>query len=83
MRPYGLFGVGLIRPHFTAGNLVNFENNSFGWDFGGGVNLYFSRSVGVRADLRKFQTFSDLDFGLVHNQKLDFWRASLGLALKF
>ncbi len=85
IRPYGLFGVGLIRPHFTAGNLVSFENNSFGWDFGGGVNLYFSKSVGVRADLRKFQTFSDLDFGLglVQSEKLNFWRASLGLALKF
>jgi hypothetical protein len=83
VRPYGLFGVGLIRPHFTASNLVSFANNSFGWDIGGGVNFYFSRSIGVRGDLRKFQTFSDVDFGAFQNEKLNFWRASLGLALKF
>ncbi len=84
VRPYALVGVGLIRPHFqNVSSLTDFESNSFGWDIGGGVNLYFSRSVGVRGDLRKFQTFSDLDFGFFTNQKLDFWRASVGLALKF
>jgi hypothetical protein len=85
VQPYALVGVGLIRPHFKldTSNLVDFESNSFGWDIGGGVNLYFSRSVGVRGDLRKFQTFQDLDFGFFTNQKLSFWRASVGLALRF
>lgn len=84
VRPYVLAGVGLIRPHFRdVTNIVDLESNSFGWDIGGGVNFYFSQSVGVRGDLRHMRTFSDIDFGFFNNQKLDFWRASVGLALKF
>ena len=84
VRPYVLAGVGLIRPHFhDLSSLTDFQSNSFGWDVGGGVNLYFSQSVGVRGDLRHMRTFDDIDFGFFNNQKLDFWRASVGLALKF
>ena len=83
VRPYVLYGVGLIRPHFKPTSALEFSSNSFGWDFGGGVNFLFGQSVGIRGDLRKFQTFDDLTLGIFDNQKLKFWRASLGLALKF
>jgi opacity protein-like surface antigen len=86
VRPYFLYGLGLIRPHFKVSNSLEVTNNSFGWDLGGGVNIFFGQSVGIRGDLRKFQTFDDLTLGIFNNdnaQKLKFWRASLGLALKF
>jgi hypothetical protein len=92
VQPYFLVGAGLIRPH-SSFNLTNFDtqNNSLGYDMGAGVNGYFSRHVGVRGDVRRFHTFQDVDFPVLGNivsqifvtQKLDFWRASIGLSLRY
>jgi opacity protein-like surface antigen len=93
VQPYFLIGAGLIRPH-TSSNLTNFDfkNNLLGYDIGAGVNGYFSRHVGVRGDLRHFHALQDLDVPLVGGiatqifdttQKLDFWRVSIGLSLRY
>jgi opacity protein-like surface antigen len=90
VQPYVLAGAGLIRTH-TSLNVTKFDanGNSFGYDIGVGVNAYPTAHVGVRGDVRHFHTLQDLPLiGSVTNevfvnQKLDFWRASVGLSLRF
>lgn len=87
VRPYVLGGVGLIKSKIepTLGSLVSLDNNSFGWDLGGGL-IVGGEHVGVRGDLRYFHTFQDLElagFTLTDNEKLNFGRASVGVFFKF
>jgi hypothetical protein len=82
VRPYGLFGIGLIRPHFTTSNL-SLDQNTLGYDIGGGVNLFFSRNVGLRGDVRHLHTLQDVTLGVFNNDKIDFWRGSAGLTFRF
>jgi hypothetical protein len=86
-RPYLLGGVGLIKSHteFTTAQLLEFTNNSFGWDFGGGVMFFFGDHIGVRGEIRRFSTFEDLPvlgFDLV-NEKLSFQRAAAAVVFAF
>lgn len=90
VQPYVLAGLGLIRPHTSvtlAPLLQEFGQNSLGYDFGGGVKLYPSRHVGLRGDIRHLRTAQEMPIigalNLLENEKLDFWRASVGLALRF
>jgi hypothetical protein len=83
-----LIGVGLIRPNLEGfGDLTELEENEFAWDFGGGVMIFFGTNIGMRADLRYFRTFGDLEFGVPDftsdDEPLDFARASAGLVLRF
>jgi len=86
VRPFVLGGVGLIKSHveLNTGSLLDSSNN-FGWDFGGGLMFMFGDHVGVRGDLRRFQSFQDqsiLGFSLAE-EKLKFNRATAGLVLGF
>ena len=85
-RPFVLGGVGLIKSHveLTAGSLLDASNN-FGWNLGGGLMFMFGDHVGVRGDLRRFQSFQNqtiLGFSLAE-EKLSFNRATAGLVLGF
>ena len=82
VRPYVLGGVGLIHPHVSSSlsNAFDFSKNAFGYDLGGGVHVMFGH-IGVRGDVRRFKTMSDVTFFGFTGQKLSFWRASLGLTL--
>jgi opacity protein-like surface antigen len=85
VEPYGLIGVGLVRSHaqLRASSLAS-NQNTLGWDIGGGVNVFFSRNIGVRGDVRHIRTLQDITLGGVFtNAPLDFWRASAGLTLRF
>lgn len=84
IRPYALFGIGLMRPHvrFDASSL-ELENNALGYDIGGGVNVFLTRNLGIRGDVRHLQTFKDVTLGVFSNEKLDFWRGSAGLTFRF
>jgi opacity protein-like surface antigen len=87
-RPYGLVGLGIVRPEADAfGAGAELDDNEFAWDFGGGAMFFFGTSVGLRVDLRYFRTFGDVDFGLIDllddSDKVDFARASAGLILRF
>jgi hypothetical protein len=84
VRPYLLVGVGLIRPKVDAfGDLFEISDNEAAWDFGGGVMLFFG-PVGVRADVRYFRTFGDVDFDIIDTSRdIDFARASAGFILRF
>lgn len=87
VRPYLLGGMGLIKSHaeFTAVSLLTSDNNSFGWDVGGGVIALATPHVGVRGDIRYFHAFQDATIVgfIVQNPKLDFGRASVALVLAF
>jgi hypothetical protein len=88
VRPYVLGGVGLIRPHVSSltgsiTGLATTGKNAVGYDIGGGITALFGGHIGVRGDLRHFHTFQDLNLIVFNGQKLDFWRASAGLALAF
>jgi opacity protein-like surface antigen len=85
IRPYALFGIGLMRPHvkFDASSLA-LDKNALGYNIGGGVNIFFSPAVGIRGDVRHMQTFKDMTLGgFFSNDKLDFWRGSAGLTFRF
>jgi opacity protein-like surface antigen len=87
VRPYVVGGIGLIRPHVSslAGSVTTFssDKNAFGYDLGGGLTVLFGGHVGVRGDLRHFHTMQNVNVLIFNGQKLDFWRASAGLALAF
>ena len=87
VRPYVLGGVGLFKTHveFDAIGLLETNNNSFGWDFGGGLMVFFGDHIGVRGDLRRFSTFKErsiLGFD-ISNERLGFNRAAAALVLAF
>src|SRR5262245_49663483 len=63
VRPYALGGLGMIRSTVESfGDPLKVEENQFGWDFGGGVMVFFNDHTGLRGELRYFRTFSDIDF---------------------
>ncbi len=84
IQPYAIVGVGLIRPHvqFDALSLAT-DKNTLGYDIGAGLNIFLGHAVGVRGDVRHLHTLQDVTIGLFGNDRLDFWRASAGLTLRF
>lgn len=85
VQPYGLVGLGLVRSHaeLSASSLAS-NQNTLGWDIGGGLNIYIVHAVGIRGDLRHVRTLQDLTLGGVFtNAPLDFWRASGALTFRF
>jgi len=88
VRPYVVGGVGLMRTSVdSAVNFVDLHNNSFGFDVGGGVNVYFWH-IGIRGDLRYFRDFSEADSNtflgsILQQGNLDFWRGTAGVVFRF
>ena len=89
IRPYAVAGVGLLRTNVQdfAGVFSANTKNDFGMDLGGGVMGFFSNNAGLRGDVRYFRGFrgtsdSDNPSGIALSD-FKFWRASLGLSLKF
>jgi hypothetical protein len=79
-RPYGTVGLGLIRSQADVLEL-DLSSNEFGINAGGGAYLFFGDHVGLRGDLRYFRAgFDDLDF--LNIDKVDFWRASIGVTFR-
>jgi hypothetical protein len=83
IKPYALAGLGLIRSSVESFD----EENQFGWDFGGGIMMFFGNHAGIRGEVRYFRTFSDIDFlGLDIGDEpgaVDFTRGSLGFIYRF
>jgi len=86
IRPYAVGGVGLLRSHVEGAGLFfeDLDSNDFGFNIGGGINLFFTDSVGVRGDVRYFRAFAGeddaLDFDL---SDFDFWRATAGVTFRW
>jgi opacity protein-like surface antigen len=87
VRPYVLGGMGLFktRVELNTSGLLDTDNNSFGWDFGGGLMIMFGEHIGVRGDIRRLATFGERSFlGIgISNETLSFQRASAALVLGF
>jgi hypothetical protein len=84
IQPYAFVGVGLIRPHAKLDtSSLSLTQSAFGNDFGGGLNLFLTHSVGLHGEVRHLRTFKDIDLGLFSNDKIDFWRGSAGLTFRF
>ena len=87
VRPYASGGVGLVRIGATSvGNVFDVDDNSFGFNVGGGIMGQFSEHVGVRGDVRYFRSVQDSNAGDDLDLDLggfDFWRGSLGVIFRF
>jgi opacity protein-like surface antigen len=80
VRPYVTAGAGLLRSKIDV-LAIDISDNDFGINAGGGVMLYFGDRLGVRGDLRYFRAGWG-DFEFFDFEKVDFWRASVGLVVR-
>jgi hypothetical protein len=82
---YASGGAGLIRANADGpGELLdNLTSNDFGINVGGGLNMVFGTSVGIRADIRYFRSLEGSDDGPLPIPSdlgdFDFWRGTVGL----
>jgi opacity protein-like surface antigen len=87
VHPYVLAGVGLIRrtvDYAPGGGADSLTDSRAAYSFGGGVDLFFSRHVGLNADLRYFRNFSTGNDVLdVPDERFNFARGSLGVTFRF
>jgi hypothetical protein len=87
LRPYVSGGLGLFHPRLSeAGGIFDVDAHKLGWDAGGGAE-FFQGSLGVRGDLRYFRglrkTDADVNAFDLDFSKFGFWRATVGLAVRF
>jgi hypothetical protein len=82
-RPYLVAGVGLLRIHVAVASLASDTNNLAG-EAGGGLSVMFNR-VGVRGDVRYFNSLQDVTFlGLpLRDVRIGYGRASAGIVVVF
>ena len=85
VRPYVVGGIGWVRTEIRATDLSLAEQTAgLGATVGGGLMGFFSEHVGARVDLRYLRgasvggSFTDFEL-----EKVGFWRANVGLALRF
>jgi opacity protein-like surface antigen len=87
VRPYVTGGVGVIRRNVdfsSAANVASVSDTKFAYDVGGGLNILFSKHVGINGDLRYFRNFaSGFSFRDLVNDTFGLWRGSVGLVLQF
>jgi opacity protein-like surface antigen len=86
-RPYAVGGVGIIKSRIgSSGDFFNIDSTDFGFNVGAGAIFFFSDKVGLRGDVRYFQSLEDveplddLNIGLANFR---FWRGTLGVTIRF
>ena len=84
LRPYAIGGVGLIHSGITYDLQSPVDDNSMGFNVGGGAIGFLSRRTGVRFELRHFRTFErePSDFGDV-GPRVSFWRFTVGAVIRY
>jgi opacity protein-like surface antigen len=86
-QPFFVAGLGLIRTRLEADDIfTNITVNDAGFTLGAGLAAYFSDHVGLQGDVRYFRAFKDADLGDDFDfevSSFDFWRATIGLSIKF
>jgi opacity protein-like surface antigen len=87
VRPYGVFGLGLLRSRVDGGDFFeDITTNDFGFNAGFGVMGMASDRVGFRGDVRYFRSLEDPeaddDFDVAVGN-FDFWRATGGITFRF
>lgn len=84
VQPYGVLGVGLIRPHAKLdATSLTLDKSALGYDIGGGVNIFIGHGIGVRGDMRRMKTLKDVTLGRFSSDTLEFWRGSAGVIFRF
>jgi len=87
-RPYFSGGLGWIKSEVESDTLLfedEISNTNFGFNLGGGVMTYV-RNVGLRGDIRYYQTLSGQEFNDVLDIEVgdfDFWRATVGVTFRW
>jgi len=83
LRPYAIGGVGLIHSGITYDLQSPVDDNSMGFNVGGGAIGFLTRRTGVRFELRHFRTFErePSDFGDV-GPRVGFWRFTVGVVIR-
>lgn len=96
VQPYATGGVGVVRASGDVrvpflGSVLSISGQDFGMNVGGGIYVFPSEHLGIRADVRYFRTLSDLtlddldeiaDFDLPLPE-FDFWRVTGGVTVRF
>jgi len=87
-RPYASGGLTLLVSQVEGpGGLFGIDRNDAGLDLGAGLYAFFSPRLGARADVRYFRNLAaeerDTSPGGLVFGSTEFWRASLGITVKF
>jgi opacity protein-like surface antigen len=91
VRPYATVGAGLMRSNLEFFDILDdLSRNDFGINYGGGVMLFVSDTVGIRGDLRQFRSLRNEDLdddfpepGDFELGDFTFWRATAGVTFRF
>jgi opacity protein-like surface antigen len=93
VKAYGAFGFGDLHLNVTSvssvvePNPASISNDYFTFNAGGGVAGFFTTHLGVRGDLRYYRAFgfkiTDVQGAGIALDRFDFWRAGIGLVVKF
>ena len=86
LRPYLVGGLGLIQARSDdVASLFPLDGNLLGLTVGGGAIGLLTPRTGVRFDLRHLKAISGEDgpFAAERTSRLSFWRASLGLIVRY
>lgn len=85
LRPYAVGGAGLIHAAAAALAIPEFDvdRDLLGYDFGGGAIGLVDPNVGVRFDLRYFRTVHELTNQFQQRGRLSFWRATIGVTIRY
>jgi opacity protein-like surface antigen len=96
VQPYATVGAGIVRLTGSvdvpfAGSVFSASADDVGWNIGGGVMVFPNDRIGLRADIRRFQTgtvaWDDItSIGGLDDlplPKVNFWRATGGITFKF
>jgi opacity protein-like surface antigen len=96
VQPYASAGIGVIRVSADLdvpilGEVFDVNAQNLGTNVGGGIYLLPSSNIGIRGDFRYFRTvgdldwddFSDFDLDDLPLPAIDFWRATVGVTIRF
>jgi len=86
LRPYLVGGAGLMRVEINDLAVLPARSTLTAIDLGGGVTGFLTDRFGLNWDLRRFWTVGGTDQELgfsIGEESLSFWRASMGLAIRF
>jgi hypothetical protein len=86
LRPYVVGGLGLL--HASSDDVLgafSLNSNLVAFNVGGGALGFFSNQIGVRFDVRYFKNVTGEDTPGVEigSTRLTFWRAGIGLVLRY
>lgn len=96
VQPYATGGVGVVRASGDVtvpflGSVLSISGQDFGMNVGGGLYIFPSDHLGIRADVRYFRTLGDLTLDDIDDlanfdvplPEFDFWRVTGGVTVRF